>query len=320
MKILICAEGMPYAIPTVRFGGLIARLEGSPLTVLTVIGSEDERPAAESTLVQARELLDGLTVETKVREGAAAREIVAESQEGDYHLVVIGARTTTRLTDLLLGSVARQVINHAPVSVLVVRGEQPKLERVLVCTGGREIAEPVVRMGADLTRAAGAQATLLHVISPVPSMYTGLETIEETLPELLQTDTPAARHLRWGAEILHEHGLTAELELRHGVAADEILREAHQRHYDLIVVGAPDVDGWLKSLLMGDVTHQVVEHALCPVLVVRSLANSGARRISPSSLSLPDHIGHEPHGVDSADPGVCPGAGPAGSGAPDHGY
>jgi nucleotide-binding universal stress UspA family protein len=100
-------------------------------------------------------------------------------------------------------------------------------------------------------------------------MYTGLGTIEETLPELLQTDTPAARHLRWGAEILDQLGLRAELELRHGVAAEEILREALEGDYDLIVIGARYVASRLRGLLMGDVTRQIVDRAPCPTLVVR---------------------------------------------------
>lgn len=272
MRILICVEGMPYAKPTVRFGGLIARLEGSPVTVLTVVGSKSARLAAESTLAQACEILGNLNVETKIRRGTAAREIVAESRREGYHLVVVGARSTARLTDLFLGSVARQVVSQAPVPVLVVRGERFRVERLLICTSGRELAEPVVRMGSHLAKAAGARATLLHVTNPVPSMYTGLQTIEETLSELLQTDTPAARHLRWGAEILDQHGLTAELELRHGVVADEILREAHQGDYDLIVIGVRDMASRLRGLLMGDVTRQIVDRALRPVLVVRPLS------------------------------------------------
>ncbi|MFQ6014994.1 MAG: universal stress protein [Anaerolineae bacterium] len=269
MKILICAGKMPYAVPTVRFGGLIARLTKSSVIVLTVVGSQAEQVAGEETLAQAREMLGELTVETKTRRGAPAEEILAETEEGDYDLVVVGARDVIGLTELLLGSVARHVVNHALASVLVVKRGRPNLERLLICTGGREIAEPVIRMGARLAQAAAARATLLYVVSPVPSMYTGLKALEETLSELLQTDTPAARHLRHGAEILDQYGVKAELELRHGVVADEILREAHQGDYDLIVIGTGVGGNRLKGLLMEDVTGHIVDHALRPVLVVQ---------------------------------------------------
>jgi nucleotide-binding universal stress UspA family protein len=100
-------------------------------------------------------------------------------------------------------------------------------------------------------------------------MYTGLEEIEETLPELLQTDTPLAQHLRRSAKILARHQVTATLKQRHGVAADEILREALEGNYDLVVIGASGTAGRLREWLLGNVTRQVVEHALCSVLVVK---------------------------------------------------
>ena len=132
----------------------------------------------------------------------------------------------------------------------------------------------MIREGAFWALAAGAQTTLLHVANPVPSMYTGLPAMEETLAELLQTDTPAARHLRRGAEVLDQLGVAAELKLRRGVAADEILREADEGDYDLIVIGKRSGAAWLNGLLVGDVARQIVDGAARPVLVVPS-ANRG---------------------------------------------
>jgi nucleotide-binding universal stress UspA family protein len=100
-------------------------------------------------------------------------------------------------------------------------------------------------------------------------MYTGLDAIEETLPDLLQSDTPTARHLRQGAEILAQHQVPAELRLRYGVVADEILREANEGDYDLIVIGASGTAGRLKGWLVGDVAREVVDHAPRSVLIVR---------------------------------------------------
>jgi nucleotide-binding universal stress UspA family protein len=63
--------------------------------------------------------------------------------------------------------------------------------------------------------------------------------------------------------------VTATLKQRHGVAADEILREALEGGYDLIVIGASGTGGRLKEWLLGNVTREVVEHAPCSVLVVK---------------------------------------------------
>jgi len=270
---------MPYSVPTVRFGGLIARLTDSSVMVLNVIGGEEEREASESTLAQARELLGELAVEVKTRWGDPASEILRESEEGHYDLVVIGARDVLSLAELFWGSIARQAVRRIRASVLVVRRGRRQLQRMLICTGGREEDEAVIEMGARLAQAARAHATLLHVTGMVPSMYAGLEAMKERLAELLQTDTPIARHLRLGAAILDRHGVEAELKLRQGAVASEILREASQGGYDLIVIGASGTVGQPRSLFMVDVTRQVVDRALRPVLVVRRPGPSG-----PSSL------------------------------------
>lgn len=269
MKILLCVAGMPYAEDAISLGSIVAGLTQSPVTLLHVIRREEDRAAGERILAAACENLPDLTVDTRIRRGDPVRQIMTEVRKGKYDLMIVGARQVGGLTQQLPGSVAQKIVRHTPTSVLVAREVGPSLEHVLICTGGIDVADPVIKTGAWLARATHAQATLLYVASHAPGMYTGLREIEETLPELLQTDTPAARHLRHGAQILDQCGVTAELKLRHGVAADEILRESHEGSYDLIVIGASGATGRLKEWLLGNVTRQIVEHASCSVLVVK---------------------------------------------------
>lgn len=271
MKILLCIAGMPYAEAAVSFGGLIARITQSPVTLLHVARREEERATGEKALARAREMLvsaSHLSVDARLRQGDPIVTILAEAQEGDHDLIVMGARKEVGLAQRLLGSVAQAVVRRALTSVLVVKRAKPDLKRILICTGGLDVANPVIETGAQLAGAAYAQATLLYVTSPTASMYAGLE-VEETLPRLLGTDTPVARHLRHGTETLAQRQVAAELRLRHGVVADEILREAREGNYDLIAIGASGAAGRLRAWLLGNVTRQVVEHALCSVLVVK---------------------------------------------------
>ena len=55
------------------------------------------------------------------RSGDPAHEIVAYAKEQQSGLLVLGTRGHTGLRRLMLGSVARNVLLHAPCSVLVVR-------------------------------------------------------------------------------------------------------------------------------------------------------------------------------------------------------
>jgi universal stress protein A len=63
----------------------------------------------------------GISAEADRREGDAATEILAAASASNADLIVMGSRGRTGLTRLVLGSVARNVLQHAACSVLVVR-------------------------------------------------------------------------------------------------------------------------------------------------------------------------------------------------------
>jgi len=100
-------------------------------------------------------------------------------------------------------------------------------------------------------------------------MYTGLEQMEETLAELLQSDSERSRELRWAAEVVRAECEISEIKLRRGIVADELLREGKDGDHDLIVLGSSKAAGGLVRALMGDLNREVVTRAERPVLVVR---------------------------------------------------
>jgi nucleotide-binding universal stress UspA family protein len=256
--------------PQLAFGDILGSIDPtSKVTLLHVLPRGGDRAAAERCLTEAREDLECGPVETRIREGDPAGEILAEIEEGGYDLVVLGVNEAPGLRRHFLGSVTTRVVRRAPISVLVAKQARLRLERILICSGGGDIGEIVIQAGASLAQAVGAQATLLHVATPVASMYTGLGEIDESLSELLQTDTPIARNLRRGAEVLDRHGVPAELKLRYGVVVDEIVRESMDDEYDLILMGAKKGLVRFKRLMLGAVTTQVVEKSVRSVLVVR---------------------------------------------------
>ena len=67
----------------------------------------------------------GIPAHAEVRTGDAAQEIIAAAAEHQVDLVVTGSRCLHGLDRWLLGSVARNVLLHSGVSVLVVRRSTP---------------------------------------------------------------------------------------------------------------------------------------------------------------------------------------------------
>ena len=79
---------------------------------------EHQHTADESS---ARLQHAGRTAEARVVEGDPAAELVRIAREWEADLIVLGSRGWTGLHRLLVGSTARNVMLHAPCSVLVVR-------------------------------------------------------------------------------------------------------------------------------------------------------------------------------------------------------
>jgi nucleotide-binding universal stress UspA family protein len=84
---------------------------------------DDERRSHESLAAEAQTRLAarGITTTTEVPQGDAAYGIIEAAGVGGADLIVVGSRGNTGLERLLLGSVARGILYHAPCSVLIVR-------------------------------------------------------------------------------------------------------------------------------------------------------------------------------------------------------
>ncbi len=71
--------------------------------------------------VAARLKARGISAEGVVKEGNAGKVIIEEAKEWDADLIVVGAHGLSGLETLIMGNVARHVVDHAPCSVEVVR-------------------------------------------------------------------------------------------------------------------------------------------------------------------------------------------------------
>jgi nucleotide-binding universal stress UspA family protein len=100
-------------------------------------------------------------------------------------------------------------------------------------------------------------------------MYAGLEQMEETLAELLQSDSDISRELKLASEVVGRECSISELKLRRGIVVDEVLREGHEGDYDIIVLGSSRAAGGLVRALMGDLARELVQRAQRSLLVVR---------------------------------------------------
>jgi nucleotide-binding universal stress UspA family protein len=137
--IVVGVDRSPHAVDALRFALDEARLRGAELTVVEVWQqpylSEDVGPDTASALDeparkraeqllqdQVGKALDGEQVpegvHLLVRAGNPVEELIRLGRSAD--LLVVGARGHGGFRHLLTGSVATQLINHAPCPVMVV--------------------------------------------------------------------------------------------------------------------------------------------------------------------------------------------------------
>jgi nucleotide-binding universal stress UspA family protein len=276
MHLLLATEGSEHSAVAVQLAAEIAKIGAWPVTVLTVIKDEEERAQGEKILSQVKGVLQtavsSLTV--KIRIGQPAPEIVQEAREGGYDLIVLGQRDRHSLLSRLFGPVTQQVINHSSCPVLIAKETAVPPRRILLCDSG--VRSPVLlnrfmeRLPDLLDNAY--KVTVLHVMSqisatPDVSAAEG-EQLQATAEELMAAAAPEGNLLERDMEILEDVDVEPEPLVRHGLVVDEILAEAEQGDYDLVVIGAHQHETW-RRFLLDDLAAQLVQQIDRAILIVQ---------------------------------------------------
>lgn len=146
--------------------------------------------------------------------------------------------------------------------------------RILMATRGWPYAEAVLRLGTQIARRAGDPPTVVTVIRREADRPRA-DAILARVSELLKPMVPNVR-----------------TRVRVGHPAEEIIREAEEGKYDLVIVGERQKRDLATRFLLGSTALRVVEHAPCPVIIAKGkigpirrilLCDSGAQ--IPSLLS-----------------------------------
>jgi len=272
MKILICSDGTPVAETAIRLGGILGGALKAETALLGIAEtSPDEDPLRNALQKQSELLLGrGLSPDIILQSGEPVRQIADQTSKTKYELVVIGARWTGATGHYWRSEKTYEVIKSIQPPVLVAIGECERLQRFLVCTGGKEFIEQALQFTGKLAAAVSASVTLLHVMAEPPALYADLVRLEENVDHLLESKSELGTNLRRQRRELERLGVSAEVRLRHGIVIDQVFAEAAGGNYDLIVTGTSQARGLLRHYIMGDLTRSILNRANVPVLVARA--------------------------------------------------
>jgi nucleotide-binding universal stress UspA family protein len=138
-------------------------------------------------------------------------------------------------------------------------------KNILVPVDGSDHALRALDVACDLAQKYGATLRLVHAYPPLFTDVTMSEANIEANALRTQAGDAILQRARERAQVCVSDITT---EVREAPDAEAILEEAETHNCDLIVMGTRGL-GRLAGLLLGSVSQKVIQHARCPVLLVR---------------------------------------------------
>jgi nucleotide-binding universal stress UspA family protein len=168
-----------------------------------------------------------------------AGAIVDYARRHHAPLVCMATRQRAPLGEVVLGSVSAGVVRCSPVPVLLVGPEVerfgPRVERIVACVDGSEIAARALPIAAHLAGRLQAELVRFQVVAPTEA---GIFPAPVRF-DVVYDESPARAIARYG-----------------GTRGDTVIAMATRGR------------GAIRRLVLGSVSRAVVHQAACPVLVV----------------------------------------------------
>lgn len=138
---------------------------------------------------------------------------------------------------------------------------------IMVAFDGSKASNQALQKAIELVKLTNANLNVVHIyefprfyvaegFAPMPT------TMNEEFYELASQTADKAEQL------IKEAGVTGKVELIQGPPAETILEYAASNNIDAIVIGSRGLGG-IREFVLGSVSHNVVQHAKIPVLVVK---------------------------------------------------
>ncbi len=255
-KILVCNDGSEEGQNAVAQALALGQACGSKVYVLQVVEIVPEFEAVAPDLRACLEeeirrqkvaaaseaALKGVQLEYRVLHSVSPfAVIVAEADQIQPGLIILGRYGRTALVRLAMGSVTARVIGLSPFNVLLVpQSAALSFKRLLIASDGSAYSDAALAEAIGM--AARADSELLGVV------------VAREEGEILEAQEILHRMLT----AANQAGVSFQGFSPQGQAADDgIIQTALANHADLIIVGSHGRTG-LKRLFMGSVAERVI--------------------------------------------------------------
>ena len=279
-RILLATDGSEDAVRAAGAASDLAQKSGAGLHVVHVW--HDVRGFAHDFVKrelrrQGQEVLDGQVekiragggevAEAHLRGGRTSNEVIALGKEIGAGLLIVGSRGLGTVQRILMGSQSEEIVHHAQVPVLVLRGTQEfwPPARVVIGEDFSDDARKAGDLAAGIGGLYGAGGLLIYSHPDLPEVPPGeARSTVQNLIDMRERDESMLydRATRLG-EVL---GDRPEVKVSAGYPAGVLLEAAQEVQPSLLAVGSRGLAGIVRTRL-GSVSTKVVTAARGPVLV-----------------------------------------------------
>ncbi|MFI5593939.1 universal stress protein [Amycolatopsis sp. NPDC051758] len=261
----------PMPVPT---SGAVSVLEPNAEGVRSAVQAQLDRGVAE-----IRREHPGLEVGAALADGHPAIALATVADETDAELVVVGASGSGAVERVLLGSTASELVRTTHRPAVVVRGtaQRSNADRVVVGVDGTPTSRRAMGFALDFAARHGHRVGVVHAWT---------ESLLDPMLESFMPQQGGENGLRAIAEFLVSSQLEdwraqyPDVPVEHvgpeGRPAGALLEQAEDAA--MLVVGSHG-RGPLRRTLLGSVSHRVLQHAPCPVAVLRELDDGDNDRL-----------------------------------------
>jgi nucleotide-binding universal stress UspA family protein len=278
-NLMVFTNGFEGSWPAIEYGAWIARNMKTRLTLTGVVEeNDDEHPVEEIfsravTLFQEQQVDYALELENGMVEHTIMRRKDFQDPPGVMEnldrLLFLGPFGRPQVRKMIVGNSFRKLMSIVSIPILYVPSVRMPVQRVLVCMGGLGYTLTAENLGLRVAQMNQASITLLTVVPPVDLDYPEARKIRDNWKNLVDTDTLTGRSLREGLQKAQAAGVEAKVKVRHGNIVEQILEELKDGHYELICMGSQFSTHSLRQLYTPNITADVAENSLCPLLTVR---------------------------------------------------
>ncbi|WP_433062724.1 universal stress protein [Dactylosporangium sp. CS-033363] len=207
---------------------------------------------------RAQAVAPGVRLTTSIQIESPAQPLLRASERADT--LVVGNRGRGGFAGLLLGSVSIELAAHASCPVVIVReADRPpgsEAGRVVIGVDGSHDADRALQFAFEQASYRGIGLTAVLAYDPdLPSHRDDLEDLERR--------TLAESTAGWTGKY---PDVDFRQDLVRGGAAERLTERSAGA--ELLVVGSRGRGGF-RGLLLGSVSQIAIQHAACPVAVVR---------------------------------------------------